>query len=1205
MPRFPIQRFLRVPRSLPPLSSSVFQKERLHSYYAGVRLDYGVSATAAVASSSWRSLIKMEDYLEIFLEEQKAKVAAEKALLEQDPPYMEIRAQTSGARDFSWKENIPPAQNPYVTQVKEAGLTLPLREQYERKKQRLQQELREDYRCYIAQVQDRLSPPGIAAETPDVLIGPPASREPIRATRDVATLTEAEPGLPRGHSRLMEADTWNGRLRGVVMDGDSELDGSGEEMDFPDQEQNNRRHRSSDWRQQRFRSRTNRVLREESGLELHRQHDDYRERRSLGLHQGSDDCREMKRIELFGGHKDCRVLKGQELCGGHDDYRETGLKFHGAYDDCQERRRLGLHQGNEDCKERRVLKLHRGCEDYRERRNHLKPSREYGHPSQFLGSRSRSTVDNIKTQFATGLMIGLAEAEEEKRRRKERYRQELQEQIAQQQRNRKREKDLELHVAATGANDPEKRPDRISQLSNRQRAAHQQPWFGLCNMAWRPPLRGLLLEEPKPPERPHVAFQSPLLGALAGMREGGTSRLREDSPRGLWNKLELSTPSVAPPPASSLSDSYRPLSDKVQDWYGGKRWLSPSWTCHEVLEFMLDPAAQEASPPGAQPAVTDWTGAAPSAGRNSQSNQAVLSYRDELKRQVQQPPKLSPATCPRPMSYSMSVPKPQIQDRQEQRRHEEEHRKRYEAKLEDEMKAYNPWGRSGAGAPLRDQLGNLITDLNQMHKSNEAAYLHPEWQQEPGGLRINPLRLSSKYTYAHCQSSADTPPSVPVCISMEPPIPQTLRQQDTYKECLRQQIEEKRRRQAEERERLRLVNEKDDERVAMERAKMLQEYEEEQEKRKQKETELKAKNEELFRQAEERRREEQRRQQQQEEEEQRRQQEEEQSKRESLSQPEEVFTEPPLPISAVQRRRGPQLMPQPPVADHRCSTFPHLDHPVPHPQSPPVPARRNQLRAEEERQVILNKLSALSKRLRAEQKHLEGQLLQANIEEQAPRIRLGRVEFRVCVCMCVCTILEKIVFFRSTEHPLLSTFDMDRLSLQGSGGRPFPKTTAPVSSQNNLKPCGQRGKYNCSKECATSQSPHDRDPSVSSLRRKQCTIGSHLQRRSNRSHVDPTLQSSLLESESTFIGPKGQTFCVPAKSRPIGRLSARERRRLTRTAATIDEVQPGASGSSTECCLRPNTSSSLKHLLMAQNPGQSVSSGPLMPTWEGPSTYHG
>lgn len=51
----------------------------------------------------------------------------------------------------------------------------------------------------------------------------------------------------------------------------------------------------------------------------------------------------------------------------------------------------------------------------------------------------------------------------------------------------------------------------------------------------------------------------------------------------------------------------------------------------------------------------------------------------------------------------------QIEESKERKRREREEKERYEAKLEAEMKAYEPWGRGGAGAPLRDDRGNLIS----------------------------------------------------------------------------------------------------------------------------------------------------------------------------------------------------------------------------------------------------------------------------------------------------------------------------------------------------------------------------------------------------------------------------------------------------------------------------------------------------------------
>lgn len=51
----------------------------------------------------------------------------------------------------------------------------------------------------------------------------------------------------------------------------------------------------------------------------------------------------------------------------------------------------------------------------------------------------------------------------------------------------------------------------------------------------------------------------------------------------------------------------------------------------------------------------------------------------------------------------------QIRERQERKLREQEERERYEAKLEAEMRNYEPWGRGGGGAPLKDDHGNLIS----------------------------------------------------------------------------------------------------------------------------------------------------------------------------------------------------------------------------------------------------------------------------------------------------------------------------------------------------------------------------------------------------------------------------------------------------------------------------------------------------------------
>lgn len=53
----------------------------------------------------------------------------------------------------------------------------------------------------------------------------------------------------------------------------------------------------------------------------------------------------------------------------------------------------------------------------------------------------------------------------------------------------------------------------------------------------------------------------------------------------------------------------------------------------------------------------------------------------------------------------------QIKENEEHKRRAREERERYDAKIKAEMMAYNPWGRSGGGAPIKDKGGNLISKL--------------------------------------------------------------------------------------------------------------------------------------------------------------------------------------------------------------------------------------------------------------------------------------------------------------------------------------------------------------------------------------------------------------------------------------------------------------------------------------------------------------
>lgn len=153
--------------------------------------------------------------------------------------------------------------------------------------------------------------------------------------------------------------------------------------------------------------------------------------------------------------------------------------------------------------------------------------------------------------------------------------------------------------------------------------------------------------------------------------------------------------------------------------------------------------------------------------------------------------------------------KQQMKDIEEHKRRERKQREEYDAKKTVEMMSYNPWGRAGGGAPIKDQSGNLISDLNQMHRTNEENYRKCNVTT---GLELN---------------GEDTPRP-----RLRPPLPghndsDHSTRQDRYKEELMQQIKENRRRQAEEREQRQIMEEKEEKRLAEEQAQLLKEYKEE------------------------------------------------------------------------------------------------------------------------------------------------------------------------------------------------------------------------------------------------------------------------------------------------------------------------------------------------------------------------------------------
>ncbi|XP_029298029.1 centrosome and spindle pole associated protein 1-like isoform X2 [Cottoperca gobio] len=1025
----------------------------------------------------------MDDELENFIRERKARVAEDKASLKQDPPYMEILAKPHRAYGSTVKENIPPKS---IAQGKEDSCTvgLPLGVEYERKKQRLQHELRMDYRRYMAQKKHfDHGEPGplnhldnrrslkhhlLENQAGDL----PKQRPPSR--RDAATLTEDSRGLHRA-LRLAE-------VRTLYSEEDEERA-----------------------------SVLPRLLDSEEEEYLH----------ELELMEG----RRLRRVKADARYVYVCML---EAC-----YKVYDLFF--------------------------VLIDHFLCffslSFPREKRDNL------------VGRRSRALSKNEDAEFTTGLIIGAAYTEDALRRRKERYRQELQEQMAEQHRNKKREKDLGLKVAATGANDPEKQPDRIRQFGMCRRENPQvfEPSAtGESEMSSRRLLHNVKMgvgdRETSPPEQPHVAFQSPLLEYSSALSLSPNSQPAAPSfPRA------VDTPRIPLfPPPSTVSDAYRSSYAEPRHYSSTRNLLDPNMAYYGHL-----------SAPGAGLPVSYWNvppGAAlpghfgPHSPHSQHSGSSFpeppIQPRSEAARVDSQvgvfPSDRSRSTRERVLSYREAL-KQQIQEQQEQKRVESEERERYEAKLEADMKNHQPWGRGGGGAPLRDSTGNLIADLHQMHKLNEEAYINPEqWQRRATAtvtahraeLPDPNERVSGTVAERSSHDTSDrlsgfthvqTPQFARGNVFTNQPTQQQLHEQDKYKAYLKQQIDEKMLKKAEEREQKRLEEEREEKRLAEQRAHIQREYDEEQERKKRKEMEQKAKNEELTQLAEQRKKEVERKKNEAEEKE--REAVRRQYERERQARVEEVCREPSPPIPTLQKRHGRhQYTPRPPTVDSQQSTAPLSERSLSGLESPPVPARRNQLRAAGDQREVFSELSALRRQLRSEQKRLEDRLQESEWEG-----------------------LDSPLSDRHRERPPVDVFDMARLRLQAPVRRPNSRNT---ERRNLLRIHDSlQLKYTDGESrLGFSEVPKLEELGVASRRRRDYRDPYHQSSQRSTVHDDyfdltPPHQNdylrsvmggsarcSLLESESAFIDRLGDAFPVPHTPEfdKAPQLSARERRRLAK-----------------------------------------------------------
>ncbi|XP_038435386.1 centrosome and spindle pole-associated protein 1 isoform X6 [Canis lupus familiaris] len=1075
----------------------------------------------------------MADNLDEFIEERKAKLAKDKAELESDPPYMEMKGKAS--EKFSEnskllismaKENIPPnSQHTRSSLGIDYGLSLPLGEDYERKKHKLKEELRQDYRRYLTQ--------GITQ---------------AKRKKNFLSTSEADPstlGVSLPIDERLSAKQKNQRNKKPICQG---------KPDLSSQIQTSCENSGGLGRNVLTPSEAYEELLNQRRLEedRYRQLDDDIELRNRRIIKKTNEEVGIpnKKHQRFANKADIPDRRFRRF----NDDRVFDRQYYKPDQDPEVSEEMDERFRYESDFDRRLLRVYTNDRMYGNRRGNV-PPKDYGgdvteqsnirissagNKSARDNEPSKSTNREICSPFA-GMLFG-GEDRELIQRRKEKYRLELLEQMAEQQKNKRREKDMELSVAASGVRDPEKSPDRLKQFSVAPRH----------------------FEEMIPPERPRVAFQTPLppLSAPSAPPIPSIHSIpsqNEDLHNGSSCTLgEMVPPRIAPLPPPPLlpplATNYRTPYDDAYYFYGARNTLDPSLAYYGSGMMGVQPAAYVSAPVTHQPAqpIMNMVGQNELKITSDRAINSGLFFEDK--------PKPSKQSL---QSYQEALQQ-QIREREERRKREREEKEEYEAKLEAEMKSYNPWGKGGGGAPLRDAKGNLITDLNRMHRQNIDAYHNPDARtyedkravvsldQNLATSNAENLEDSTNKNSGYMQTQSS--PFARGNIFCEPPTELQIKQQELYKNFLRFQIEEKKQREEAERERLRIAEEKEEKRLAEQRARIQQEYEEEQEKKREKEEEQRLKNEELIRLAEERRKEAERKKK--EEEEKHNLQLQHYYARENIIGEETKRLRQPSPVVPALQNKIASKLQRPPSVDSIISSF-IQESSMSRAQSPPVPARRNQLRAEEEKKNVIMELSEMRKQLRSEERRLQGRLLHMDSDDE--------------------------IHIRKRERNPMDIFDMARHRLQAPVRRQSPKgldatTFQNIHDFNELKDRDSETRVDL--KFMYPDPPRDHHTleiqQQALLREQQKKLnkikmqeGAEVDldaipsakvrdHRMSREDSDDFLKTSLLESDSAFIGAYGETY--PAIEDdilpPQGAPSARERRRNKLKGLDFDNSHP-------------------------------------------------
>ena len=178
----------------------------------------------------------------------------------------------------------------------------------------------------------------------------------------------------------------------------------------------------------------------------------------------------------------------------------------------------------------------------------------------------------------------------------------------------------------------------------------------------------------------------------------------------------------------------------------------------------------------------------------------------------------------------------QLKQQMEEKKEKEEKEGHARAKVA-EVEEYNPWGKGGGGAPMRDERGRLVADLRKMRMVNNEKLLKSSLTS-PRGENTAPADKPSLGT----EASPSKDNNGPVTGTL---IPEEERQQqglEDYRESLRKQMEERESLKKKEKEAKKLEDMKELERIVSEQQRIADNYKKEQEMARKREADARARN---------------------------------------------------------------------------------------------------------------------------------------------------------------------------------------------------------------------------------------------------------------------------------------------------------------------------------------------------------------------------